>query len=131
MAIATGAFSTYSAIGNREDLADMIYDISPTETPLQSNVKRGRATHTLHEWQTDVLAAAVSTNKVIEGNDATTNTATATARFGNYCEIVDKVPRVTGTQDAMNSAGRRSEMSYQIAKRGKELKRNQYCAFAA
>jgi len=124
MAAATGSFKTYEAIGNREDLANMIYDISPTETPLVSNIGRGKCTNTYTEWQTDVLDSAVSTNAVIEADDATTDTATATVRLANYCQISDKVPRVSGTQDAMDSAGRRNEMSYQIAKRGKELKRD-------
>jgi hypothetical protein len=124
MATPTGSFRTYNAVGNREDLADMIYDISPTQTPFMSNVKRGKATATFHEWQTDVLATASATNANVEGNDAATDTATATVRLANYCQIADKVPRVTGTQDAVDKAGRRSELSYQIAKRGKELKRD-------
>lgn len=124
MAVPTGTFKTYEAIGNREDLANMIYDISPTETPLVSNIGRGSCTNTKTEWQTDVLEAATVANKVLEGDDATTDTAVATVRLANICQISDKVPRVSGTQDAMDSAGRRSEMSYQVAKRGKELKRD-------
>lgn len=123
MAVPTGSFKTFEAIGNREDLADMIYDVSPTETPFMSNVKRGKASAVLHEWQTDVLAAAAN-NAQLEGNDAGTNTATATSRFANRTQISTKAPRVSGTQNAVNSAGRKSEMSYQIAKRGKELKRD-------
>ena len=124
MAVPTGTFKTYEAIGNREDLADMVYDISPTETPLVSNIGRGSATHTKTEWQTDVLESATAGNKVLEGDDATTDTATPTVRLANICQISDKVPRVSGTQESMDSAGRRSEMSYQVAKRGKELKRD-------
>ena len=124
MAVPTGTFKTYEAIGNREDLANMIYDISPTETPLVSNIGRGKCTNTKTEWQTDVLDSATAANKVLEGDAAATNTAVATVRLANICQISDKVPRVSGTQNAMDSAGRRSEMSYQISKRGKELKRD-------
>lgn len=124
MAAPTGTFQTYQAIGIREDLSDMIYDISPMETPFMTNASRGRATAVLHEWQTDVLDAATSGNSVIEGDDATTNTAVPTVRLANNCKISDKVPRVAGTQIAVNTAGRRNEMSYQIAKRGRELKRD-------
>jgi len=124
MTVPAGTFKTYEAIGNREDLASMIYDISPTITPLMSNVGRGKASHTTHEWQTDALAAASASNKNLEGDDASTNSATPTVRLANYCQIADKVPRVAGTQEAMDSAGRRSEMSYQVVKRGKELKRD-------
>jgi len=124
MAVPTGTFKTYEAIGNREDLANMIYDISPTDVPLMSNIGRGKCSSTLTEWQTDVLEDATTANKVLEGDDATTDTAVATVRIANVCQISDKVPRVSGTQEAMDSAGRRSELSYQIVKRGKELKRD-------
>jgi len=124
MAKPTGTFSRYEAVGIREDLQDMIYDISPTETPFMSNIGRGKARNTYHEWQTDSLAAATAGNARIEGDDAVTNTASATSRLGNYTQIMTKTPRVTGTMEAVDKAGRRSEMSYQISKRGKELKRD-------
>ena len=124
MALETDAFTTYSAIGNREDLSDVIYMISPTDTPFLSGVPRTKATAVLHEWQTDALAAAVATNQVLEGDAATVDAATATVRLSNSCEISDKVPRVTGTQESVNKAGRKSEMSYQVAKRAQELKRD-------
>lgn len=124
MAVATGTFKTYEAIGNREDLANMIYDISPTTTPLMSNIGRGKCTNVKKEWQIDVLESATTANKVLEGDGATTDTAIPTVRIANICQISDKVPRVSGTQEAMDSAGRRGEMSFQVVKRGKELKRD-------
>ncbi len=124
MTVPSGSFETYQAIGNREDLANDIMDISPTETPLLSGIAHTGATATNHEWQTDALAAASSTNIVAEGFDAVTDTATPTVRLGNFTQISDKVPRVTGTQEAVDSAGRANEMAYQILKRGKELKRD-------
>jgi hypothetical protein len=124
MAQPTSTFSTYDAIGNREDLSDIIYDISPTETPFMSSIPKTQATSTKHEWQKDALAAASGANAVIEGDDATTDAATATTRVFNYTQISDKVPRVTGTQEDVDKAGRRSEMAYQMEKRMKELKRD-------
>ncbi len=117
-------FSSYDAIGNREDLANIIYDISPTETPFMSGIAKTTASATLHEWQTDSLAAASSTNAVIEGDDATTNAGTPSVRLNNQSQISDKVPRVTGTQRAVDSAGRADEFAYQIMKSAKELKRD-------
>ena len=84
----------------------------------------GSASAVLHEWQTDSLDAHTSGNAQVEGDDATTNTAAPTTRLGNFCQISSKVPRVSGTQQAVNSAGRKNEFSYQIAKRGRELKRD-------
>jgi len=124
MAQPTNTFSSYDAIGNREDLADFITMISPTATPFQSGISKVVATATNHEWQTDSLAAAVDTNAVIEGDDATTDASTATVRLGNYTQILDKVARVAGTQRANDSAGRADEMDYQMMKRTKEIKRD-------
>lgn len=123
MAQPANSFSTYDAKGLREDLQDTIFDISKTQTPFISAIARTKGKAVKHEWQTDALAAAAD-NAVIEGDDATTDAATATARIGNYEQILDKVIRVTGTQEAVDKAGRDSEISYQVAKRGKELKRD-------
>ena len=123
MAIPTGTLSAFAAIGQREDLSDIIYDISPMDTPFLSNAKRGSAKAVYHEWQTDSLTAA-AVNAQIEGDDATTNTAVVTNRLGNYTQISTKVPRVTGTLQSVATAGRADEMSYQISKSGKELKRD-------
>lgn len=105
-------------------MSDIIYDISPTETPFLSSIGKTKATSTKHEWQTDALAAAVSNNAVIEGDEATMDASTATTRVFNYTQISDKTATVSGTQEAVNSAGRRSEMAYQMEKRMKELKRD-------
>ncbi len=124
MGVPAGTFLAYSAIGNREDLSDIIYNIDPTETPFVTGIERARATAVLHEWQTQSLTAANSTNSVLEGDDATTDTATPTARLNNYCQISDKVARVSGTQRAVDAAGRDDELDYQVMLKGKELKRD-------
>lgn len=124
MAQPTNTFSSYDAIGNREDLTNIIYDVSPTDTPVFSALPRAKATATHHEWQTDSLASASAANAVIEGDDATTDASTATTRLGNRTQILDKVAQVTGTQEAVSKAGRKSEMAYQMEKRMKELKRD-------
>lgn len=122
MAAVTGSFKTYDAIGNREDLTDAIYNISPFDTPFISAVPRTKATATLHEWQSDSLAAVSTTNAQLEGDEVTRSTSAPTTRLQNYCQISRKDATVSGTQEAANSAGRKSEMAYQMAKRTKELK---------
>lgn len=126
-----GTFSTFDAVGNREDLSDAIYDISPVETPIMSSIGRTKATSTLHEWQTDALASASTSNAVKEGADASTDSITPTVRLSNTCQIMDKVPRVTGTQQVVSKAGRKNELSYQIAKFGRELKRDMEATICA
>jgi len=131
MATPADTTSTYDAIGNREDLSDVIYDISPTSTPFLSGIAHTTATATNHEWQTDTLEAASAANAVIEGNDATTTQGPASVRLGNYTQISDKVPRVTRTQRQVESAGRGDELDYQIMKAAKELKRDMESALLA
>jgi len=124
MAQPTNTFDTYDAVGIREDLQDVIYSISPTETPFMSAAAREQVKNTFHEWQTDSLASAATNNAVIEGDEATLDASTATVRIGNYTQIMDKTVVITGTQEAVDKAGRASELAYQIAKKSKELKRD-------
>ena len=124
MAQPTNTFDTYDSVGEREDLSDVIYNISPTDTPFLSSAAKTQATAVLHEWQTDSLAAASTSNAVIEGDEATMDAITATTRLSNSCQIMDKTVVITGTQEAVDKAGRASELAYQIAKKAKELKRD-------
>ena len=117
-------FTAHTAIGQREDLTDIIYDISPTETPFMSSIGKTKATAVYHEWQTDSLAAATTANAAVEGADATSATLSPTVRLGNYTQIIQKTVQVSGTLDAVNKAGRKSEKAYQLAKASAELKRD-------
>jgi hypothetical protein len=117
-------FTAHTAIGQREDLTDIIYDISPTETPFMSSIGKTKATAVYHEWQTDSLAAATTGNAAIEGADATSATLSPTVRLGNYTQIIQKTVQVSGTLDTVNKAGRKSEKAYQLAKASAELKRD-------
>jgi hypothetical protein len=124
MALATSAVTTYSAVGNREDLTDMIYRIDPTDVPFYTGIEREKASATKHEWQTQALAAAAA-NAQFEGDDSyAADALTATVRLGNYCQILRKTPRVTGTQRVVDHAGRDDEMAYQEMLKGLELKRD-------
>jgi hypothetical protein len=124
MAIVTNTFQTYQAIGRREDLANTIYNISPSDVPFMSMIGRTKAKNTLAEWQTDSLSAAVSTNYQVEGDDYSFDAVTPTVRLGNYTQISRKTVVVSGSQQAGNNAGRDSEMALQLAKKSKELKRD-------
>ena len=124
MAQPTNTFDTYDSVGEREDLSDVIYSISPTDTPFLSSAAKTKATAVLHEWQTDALAAAVTNNAVIEGDEATLDASVATTRLSNSSQIMDKTVVITGTQESVDKAGRASEIAYQIAKKAKELKRD-------
>ena len=117
-------FTTSNAVGEREDLADVITRIDPDETPIFSSLKKeaGNAVHV--EWQVQELAAAVATNYQNEGADATYDTPTATTRLGNYMQISQKDAQVSGTLDAVDKAGRDRETAYQKVLKGLELRRD-------
>ena len=123
MAIIANTFQSYQSIGTREDLSNVIYNISPSDTPFMSMVGRGKATNTLHDWQTDALDA-VAANARVEGDEYTYSAVTPTVRLSNQTQISSKTVIVAGTQMATNNAGRDSEMAYQLAKHSKGLKRD-------
>jgi len=124
MAAPTNTFLTTAAIGNREDLTDVIYRISPTATPLLNLAAKTKASNTLHEWQTQDLAAASASNAQAEGDNASAKSVTPTVRLTNRTQISTKTVVVSGTQQAMNPAGRSNELAYQLSLASLELKRD-------
>jgi hypothetical protein len=128
MTQAVGAHSTYdepiATGGNREDLSDMLFDVSPTETPFITATKKGSATGTAHDWLTDVLETEAA-NLHIEGDDATPVDAASRVRLSNYTQILKKHAVVSGTQEkVLKGGGVKSEMAYQVARRLKAMKRD-------
>ena len=123
MTTPTGQNKTYGRIGIKEDVHDIIYDISPTDTPAMQMAKRLTARNSLHQWQTDSLAAAAA-NNAVEGADASFSSAAATTMLGNYTAISTKTISVSRTLDTVAKYGRATEMGYLVAKYGKELKRD-------
>lgn len=124
MAIVANTFTSFDAKGIREELSDVIANISPETTPAQSNIGSKNVSNTFFEWQTDELAA-VDKTPVIDGDDVTSFDATsATSRLGNYTTILRRTIVLADNLAAQDLAGRNDEMAMQIAKRGKELKRD-------
>lgn len=128
MAIVSGTVqshtSGFGAGGSmREDLSDVIYDLFPMETWAFSNLQRTKAKATNHEWLYDALAAT-ATNRQIEGDETSFSAPTAPTRLGNYTQIVKKSFLISGTYEAVDKAGRKSELTRQAMKQMKELKRD-------
>lgn len=118
-----GTFNTGVAIGNREDLENDIYNVDPTVTPVMNAIGRTDATARLHEWQSQALASA-GVNAAIEGDEFANNVRTPTVRLNNVCQIMTKTVGVTATQEAVDHAGRASEMGYQLELASMEMKRD-------
>lgn len=121
MAQPTNTFDSYDARGIREDLQDVIYDISPSETPFYSSVAKVTASNTFHEWQTDSLRSSAD-NKHVEGDETVAEARTATSRLGNYTQIFKNAVTVPDTDSGLKKAGRAAEMAYQVLKVAKEQK---------
>ena len=131
MALLTDAGTVYSLAGttgvgrqNREDLADFITNISPTDCPFQQGIGKTKSKAVLHEWLTHELAAAAATNVVVEGNEATLITPTTLTRVTNYNQINQKAVAISGTQDAVDKAGMAKELAYRVVLHTKEIKRD-------
>ena len=121
MAQPTNTFDSYDAKGLKEDLEDVIYDVSPEETPFYTACAKVKATNTLHEWQTDTLRSS-AVNAHIEGDDTVAEARTATVRLQNYSQIFKNAVVIAGTEDILSKAGRAKEMAYQVMKIAKEQK---------
>ena len=123
MAILTNSRSTFSAVGIREDLSNIIYNISPMDTPFLTGAGRGKCDNTLFEWQTDELATQAA-NQQLQGDVPDALAVTETVMAQNQTQISFKTVATTGTAEAVDFAGRRSSQAYQMAKRAKEIKRD-------
>jgi len=123
MAKVTNAFDTYSATADREDLSNIIYNISPMQTPFMSSIGKKSIKNVVFDWQTEVLPTPVSTGQ-LEGFELSRAASTATARVSNVAMISSRDATVTGSQDASDPAGKRSEMAHQLAIMAKALKRD-------
>lgn len=123
MAALTGTNTTLGRVGIAEDVHDVIYDISPTLTPVMQMAKTLKATNTLHEWQVHPLAAA-ALNAKLEGDDGTFASLTPTTRLGNRTMISSKTVMVSRTADTVKKYGRSDETNYNVARAAQELKRD-------
>ena len=123
MAIPTNTRETYGGVQIREDLSNIIYNISPMDTPFISGAGRGSCSNTLFEWQKDELAAAAA-NQKIEGDNPTSLAVSEPTKLTNYTQISEKAVQTSGTAEAVDWAGRKSSQAYQLAKRAKEIKRD-------
>ena len=124
MAKVTNAFTTYDAKANREDLSNTIYNIDPFDTPFMTAVGRRNVSNRIFDWQTEALPAVDDANAKIEGFELSRTAATATVRVNNTVQISSRDATVTGSQEAANAAGKKSEMAHQMALVSKALKRD-------
>jgi hypothetical protein len=115
--------TTYEAVGIKEDISDVITNISPTKTPFQSAIGNEKVTQTLFQWQEDSLRN-VAVNAVAEGADASDATIVPTVMRSNVTQILQETVKVSGTMDVVSTYGRAKESAYQLAKSSAQVKRD-------
>lgn len=120
----TNAVATYDVTTNREDLVDTVYRISPADTPFMSAVPRTKATSVLHEWSLDTLDSVNTSNAALEGDALSRAASSNPARKNNYCQISQRDATVSGTQRAVNPAGIKDMMAFQMAKKSLVLRKD-------
>jgi hypothetical protein len=130
MTVVSGTIQSYSRVGNREDLEDIVYNISPKDTPFVSLIGSMKVSATKHEWQTDTLRAPAA-NVQVEGDDYAFQTKAPTVRVGNFCQIASDTLIVSDTQEVVDKAGRASELGFQLAKMGAEIKKDVELSFVS
>jgi len=125
MAKVTNAFDTYSATSDREQLSDVIYNISPQATPFMSAIGKNSIKNVVFDWQTETLPTVDAAGE-LEGFrlDGATSASTATTRVSNVAMISSRDATVSGSQQASDPAGKKSEMAHQLAIMAKALKRD-------
>ena len=123
MAVPANTRLTFGGVQVREDLSDIIYNISPMDTPFMSGAGKGSCSNTLFEWQKDELAAAAA-NQKLEGDDPASLAVVEPTKLTNHTQISEKAVQTSGTAEAVDWAGRKSSQAYQLAKRAKEIKRD-------
>jgi len=121
MAQPTNLYDSYDMVGIKESLEDIIYDVSPSDTPFYSMCKKMKIGNTYHEWMTDALRASAA-NAKIEGDEFSNEAKTPTVRLGNYTQIFANTTQISGTDDGLSKAGRAKELAYQTLKVAKEQK---------
>lgn len=119
----SNTYDSYDVVGDKEDVSDIINNITPYETPFYTRCKKGECYNTLHQWQVQSLAIAAQ-NAAVEGDEITANSVTATTMYNNYTQISDKGVVVSNSAISMKYYGREKELSYQLTIKGRELKRD-------
>src|SRR5580700_9841479 len=117
-------WTSYDEVGIKEDVSDIITNISPTKTPFLSSLKTEKIHQKRHDWQEDALDAVNTANAAVEGADATDQTLVATTLRSNYTQILTKTIKVSGSADASLAHGRAKESAYQMSKKMLEIKRD-------
>lgn len=123
MAVITNTMRTSGAVGNREELSDVVSRITPEDTPIYSLMEKGTCVSVHPEWETDELAAP-GENAREEGEEYTFDAISPPVRLGDYTQILRKDWIISNTQEAVSEAGKVQKRKYQKLKKGVEIRKD-------
>lgn len=123
MAALANTFLTTDAVGNREELSDVVSRITPEDTPIYSLIEKGKCVSIHPEWETDELAAPAANIKS-EGDEYSFGAIAPPERMGNYTQIMRKDWIISGTQEVVSEAGNVQKRKYQKLKKGVEIRKD-------
>lgn len=121
-------YTTYDTVGIKEDVSDVISNLTPTKTPFTTMIGSDKTKNRFFEWLEDSLDDAAD-NALIEGGDPTDETIVPPQLRNNYTQIMERTFKISETEDAVDQYGRAKETAYQVVKKGKELKRDKERAY--
>lgn len=116
-------FVSTDAVGNREELSDVVSRITPEDTPIYSMIKKKGAKSTHPEWEIDDLAAP-GENFHPEGDEFDFDAIDTPDRVGNYTQIFRKSWSVSRTQNSVDNAGNIEKIKHQKLKKGVEVRKD-------
>jgi hypothetical protein len=116
-------YQTFQQVGLKENISDIITNLTPTKTPFQSNIGTEKVHNVLFQWQEDSLRSSAQ-NAQVEGADPTYITATPTVMRNNVTQILNEAVVVSDTADTVTVYGRAKEMAYQMQKSASQVKRD-------
>lgn len=121
MAAAANAYQRSDMPHEREDIMDIIFDVSRTDRPFMDNAGTGSTGNVYHEWVTDELDPVDTNNAFTDGEVYDPSVITAPKRMGNHCQISMKMFRITRRAQRTNKVGSNDETARQISRKGQEL----------
>jgi hypothetical protein len=123
MATVANTVLTTDAVGNREELDNLVSMITPTDTPIYTMAGKAKADSKHPEWEYEDLDTP-GDNAQPEGNEYTFDAVAAPTRVGNYTQIFTKTFVFSGTQQAVSNAGNAEKKTHEMMKKGKALRKD-------
>jgi hypothetical protein len=123
MAALANTVLTTAAVGNREELSNIVSMITPTDTPIYSMAGKEKLSSKHPEWEYEALRSPAE-NAQPEGNEFDFDAQVAPTRVGNYTQIFRDTWIYSGTQQAVDNAGNQEKAAKAKVKAGINVRKD-------